>query len=184
MGNEIKNTKITIGGLSGTGKGTVARLLAEKLNFQLNSAGNFFREIAKEKGYDSVLEFQKIIHSEENTDFSVDIAVDERTKSFGKENDNFIIEGRLCAHMIPEAFKILLVCEDGERFRRVAERQKVDIEFAKVETLEREKLYTDFYRRFYNIENYLDEKYYDLVIDTTKISPPEIVEKIIDNLNS
>ncbi len=179
---ETKHTKITIGGLSGTGKGTVARMLAEKLGFQLNSAGNFFRELAKEKGYNSVLEFQKVIHAERNDDFSVDIETDERTKKFGLENTNFVIEGRLCAHMIPDAFKILLICSDEERFRRVAQRQKVNVEEAKKETLERERLYTDFYKRFYQIENYLDESHYDLVINTTFTPPEEIVQNIINKL--
>lgn len=179
---ETKHTKITIGGLSGTGKGTVAKMLAEKLGFKLSSAGNFFREIAKEKGFDSVLEFQKTIHAKENTDFSVDIAVDERTKKFAEENDKFVIEGRLCAHMIPEAFKIILKCSDEERFKRVALRQKVSVEEAEKETLAREKLYTNFYKRFYKIDDYLDEKHYDLVIDTTDILPEEIVENIINKL--
>ena len=179
---EIKKTKITIGGLSGTGKGTVAKILASKLDFELHSVGNFFREIAKERGFSSLLEFQKTIHSEDNTDFSADIETDERTKKFGAEKDNFIIEGRLCAHMIPDAFKILLTCVDDERFRRVAERQKISIDEARIETLEREKLYTDFYSRFYKIDDYLDESYYDFVIDTTNILPEQIVESIINKL--
>lgn len=182
MENNVKHKKITIGGSSGTGKGTVAKMLVEKLGFQLNSAGNFFRELAREKGYDSILEMQKVIHSKENTDFSVDIEVDNRTKKFGEENENFIMEGRLCAFMIPDAFKVLLICEDNERFRRVAERQKNSIEEAKKETLEREDLYTNFYKRFYKIENYLDQKHYDLIIDTTSILPDEIVEKIINEI--
>lgn len=179
---EIKHTKITIGGLSGTGKGTVAKMLAERLGFQLSSAGNFMREIAKEKGYATLLDFQKEIHSENNTDFSADTAVDERTKKFALENDNFVIEGRLCAHMAPFAFKILLTCSDEERFKRVSFRQKVSVEEAEKETLEREKLYSDFYQRFYKIDNYLDEKYYDFAVDTTNILPEEIVEKIINKL--
>lgn len=179
---ETKHTKITIGGLSGTGKGTVAKMLAEKLGFELNSAGNFFRELAKEKGFDSLLEFQKFAHSESNTDFSVDIEVDQRTKKFGEKKDRFIIEGRLCAHMIPLAFKILLKCSDEERFRRVSYRQKISVEESKLETLEREKLYTDFYKRFYKIDDYLDESHYDLVVDTTNMLPEEIVENIINKL--
>lgn len=179
---ETKNKKITIGGLSGTGKGTVAKMLAEKLGFELNSAGNFFRELAKERGFDSVLDFQKSVHSEEHADFSVDVEVDERTKRFGLEKNNFIIEGRLCAHMIPDAFKILLTCVDEERFRRVSYRQKISVEEAKSETLEREKLYTDFYKRFYKINDYLNKSHYDLVVDTTNMLPEEIVENIINKL--
>ncbi len=179
---ETKITKITIGGLSGTGKGTVAKGLAEKIGFKFTSAGNFFRELAKEKGYNSLLELQKVIHSPKNTDSSVDVEVDERTKKFGSENDRFIIEGRLCAHMIPGAFKILLTCNEEERFKRVAERQGVDFETAKKETLERENLYTNFYKTFYKIENYLDERYYDLIIDTTSISPEEIIQDLINKI--
>jgi cytidylate kinase len=179
---EIKKTKITIGGLSGTGKGTVAKMLAERLGYGSMSAGNFFRQLAKERGFDSLLEFQKSIHTGGNTDFSADIETEQRTKKFGEENDKFIFEGRLCAHMIPDAFKILLTCADNERFRRVSERQKVSIDDAKKETQEREGLYTDFYKRFYKIDNYLDESHYNLVIDTTNILPEQIVESIINKL--
>lgn len=179
---ETKHTKITIGGLSGTGKGTVARMLSEKLGFQLNSAGNFMRELSKENGFENLVDFLKFNYSKNSGDHGADIKVDERTKKFGLENTNFVIEGRLCAHMVPDAFKILLTCSDEERFRRVAQRQKIDIEDAKQETLEREKLYTNFYKRFYKIENYLDDSHYDLVVDTTNILPEEIIENIINKL--
>jgi cytidylate kinase len=84
--------------------------------------------------------------------------------------------------MIPQAYKILLTCSDTERFRRVSERQNISIEDAEKETLEREKLYTEFYKRFYKIDDYLDESHYNLVIDTTNILPDEIIEKIINEL--
>ncbi len=180
--DNMKSTKITIGGLSGTGKGTVAKMIAEKLGFQYNSAGNFFRELAKEKGYESLLEFQKAVQGENSQDYIVDLEVDERTRKYGKENEKFVMEGRLCAHMIPDAFKILLLCEDVERFRRIAQRQNLGLNEAKKETLAREELYTNLYKNFYKIENYLDIKHYDLIIDTTHILPDEIVEKIINEL--
>lgn len=176
------HTKITIGGLSGTGKGTVAKLLASKLSFSCHSAGDFFREIAKERGYDSILALQHAIHADDATDTSVDEAVDARTRAFGESHDRFVIEGRLCAHMIPSAYKILLVCDDEIRFARIASREGVDPELAKQQTEERERLYSNFYKKFYNIESYADPKHYDLVIDTSAILPDEIVAHIIANL--
>jgi predicted cytidylate kinase len=176
------HTKITIGGLSGTGKGTVAKLLAERLGFSRHSAGDFFREIAKERGYESLLALQQVVHTEGSIDTSVDEMVDARTREFGESHDRFVIEGRLCAHMIPNAFKILLTCDDTARFGRIASREGITPELAEQQTKEREQLYSNFYKKFYNIESYADPSHYDLVIDTSAILPDEIVELIIAKL--
>lgn len=176
------HTKITIGGLSGTGKGTVAKLLAERLGFSCHSAGDFFREIARERGYESVLALQQAIHAEGSEDMSVDELVDERTRIFGQRHDRFVMEGRLCAHMIPQAFNILLTCDDVLRFGRIASREGIDIAQAEEETKVREQLYSNVYKKFYNIDSYADPKHYDLVIDTSAILPDEIVAQIIESL--
>jgi predicted cytidylate kinase len=180
--HNTKHTKITIGGLSGTGKGTVAKMLAERLGFEAHSAGNFFREIAKERGYESLLALQQAVHHVDVMDSSVDEVVDSRTKQFGETHDRFVMEGRLCAHMIPQAFNILLTCNDEKRFGRIAKREGITEELAKAETLERENLYSNFYKQFYGIEAYNDPQYYDAVIDTSDILPDEIVEHIIAKL--
>ncbi|MEY2640828.1 MAG: hypothetical protein RL150_221 [Candidatus Parcubacteria bacterium] len=177
-----KHTKITLGGLSGTGKGTVAALLAKRLGFSCHSAGDFFREIARERGYDSVLALQEMIHKEGEEDTSVDEMVDARTRMFGASHDRFIVEGRLCAHMIPQAFNILLTCADELRFARIASREGIQLSVARAETEARERLYSNAYKKFYNIESYADPKHYDLVIDTSAILPDEIVERIIKAL--
>ena len=39
------------------------------------------------------------------------------------------------------------------------------------------------YKQYYDVD-YFDEKLYDLVIDTTNISVNEVVNKILDSLNS
>jgi CMP/dCMP kinase len=175
-------TKITIGGLSGTGKGTVAKKLAEQLGFEYQSAGNFFREIAKERGYESILALQKVVHAEGHEDTSVDEIVDARTRQFGETHDRFVIEGRLCAHMIPQACNILLLCDDMTRFGRIAQREGKTLEIIKQETEERERLYTNFYKHFYGISAYNDPQHYDLIIDTSAILPDEIVTQIISAL--
>lgn len=176
-----KYTKITIGGISGTGKGTVSKLLAERLGFERSSVGDFFRELAKERGFDSLLEFQQHIQDPENGDQSIDEMVDERTKQYGKEHDRFVMEGRLCAYMIPEAFNILLLCDD-RRFARIAEREGISTEAAKEQTLQREALYSDLYKRVYDIDDYLNPERYDFAIDTSEITPEEVVDQIITQI--
>lgn len=182
MEDIVKQTKITIGGLSGTGKGTVAKKLAHQLGFEYQSAGNFFREIAKERGYDSLLALQQVVHVPGSEDTSVDEVVDARTRQFGETHNNFVIEGRLCAHMIPQGYNILLLCDDDSRFQRIAEREGKSVAVVKQETEERERLYTNFYTHFYGISAYNDPQHYDLIIDTSAILPDEIVTQIISAL--
>lgn len=172
-------TKITIGGNSGTGKGTVASLLAKQLDFSCYSAGDFFREIAKARGFESVNAFQQSLHGDNPDDDSVDREVDARTKQFGEASDRFVVEGRLCAHMIPQGFNVLLTCDDMVRFTRIAQREGISVTQVEHDTREREALYTAAYQRFYAIDDYLDAQYYDLVIDTTDIPPAVIVDRII-----
>lgn len=175
---ETKHTKITIGGLSGTGKGTVAKQLAEKLDFQYMSVGNFVRETIREKGID-ILQY----NIEKNKDPEAEErSLDNRTEEFGLNNDKFVFEGHIAAFFIPDAFKILLTCDEDSRLNRIAQRQNISFEDSKHETLEREKMQIDNYRKVYNIENHVDSSHYDLVIDTTNILPDEIIEKIINEL--
>ena len=169
-------SKITLGGLAGTGKGTISRILADKLNFQRASTGDFFREVAKEKGL-TLNELDKL----SLTDDSVDLLTDKRTEEFGRVNDNFIMESRLAAHFIKDAYKILLVC-DNRRYDRVSERDHISLEQARKETLEREETYSERYGKLYNLADFNDPKYYDLVIDTSELTPEEIIDKIIQNI--
>lgn len=175
---ETKHTKITIGGLSGTGKGTVAKMLAEKLGFTYMSVGNFVRESIKERGID-ILQYneEKNINPE-----AEEKKLDDRTKDYGLNNNNFVFEGHISAFFIPDAFKILLICDEKSRIERISQRQNMDYEDSKNETLSRERLQIENYKKVYGIDNHIDPKHYDLVIDTTNILPEEIVEKIINKL--
>jgi len=181
---KVTTSKITIGGASGTGKGTIRSLLAKKLGYIEYSVGDFFRQLAKENGYDSLLAFQESVHGENADDATIDRMVDEKAKQFGLTEDNFVIEGRLAAHMIPQGFNILFICDTAVRIERIALRQNLSYEDAETETLRREKLYSSFYHKHYGIENFLDESYYNLVIDTSQKKPEAIVTEIITYINN
>lgn len=173
---QSKYSKITLGGLSGTGKGTISRILAEKLGFERASTGDFFREVAKEQGL-TIVELDK----KSVEDDSVDILTDKKTEEFGKTHNNFVMESRLAAHFIPDAFKILLLCDD-KRYERIAERDGISIEQAKKDTQDREGTYDTRFEELYKLADFDDPKYYDFVIDTTELTPDEILEKIINNI--
>jgi cytidylate kinase len=82
--------KITISGIGGVGKGTISKLLAEKLGYAVLSGGDFFRKMAEEKDM-TVYEFDQFV--KENPEY--DRKLDDMQKKYGEENDNFVLESRL-----------------------------------------------------------------------------------------
>ncbi|MBI2654170.1 nucleoside monophosphate kinase [Candidatus Woesearchaeota archaeon] len=84
--------RITISGKAGTGKSTVAKLLAHKLNLKHYSIGDLMRAMAKEKGI-TLLELNQLAEQ----DKSIDLELDDKLKELGQEKDNFVVDGRLTA---------------------------------------------------------------------------------------
>ncbi len=171
--------KITIFGLAGTGKGTVCRILCEKLGYKSFSGGDFARETARRMNL-TLNEIDEL----SRYDKSIDIARDKVIEDFGKENDNFIVEARLGWKFIPDSFKVCFECDFEERTRRVAQREKKDIVTVQAETIQRENSIYDRFLKYYGIKNVNDPKNFDLVIDTTHITPEDIADKIIEGLKS
>ncbi|MDB5204867.1 MAG: cytidylate kinase [Candidatus Taylorbacteria bacterium] len=169
--------KITIFGLAGTGKGTVCRLLCEKLGYRSFSGGDFARETARKMGL-TINEIDEL----SRYDKSVDIERDRVIEDFGKTNDNFVVEARLGWKFIPDSYKVSFECDFEERTRRVAQREKKDIVTVQAETVQRENAIYDRFLKYYGIKNVNDPKHFDLIIDTTHITPEEIAEKIINGL--
>lgn len=178
---QSRYSKITLGGLSGTGKGTISKMLAERLGFEKISAGNFAREIAKEQGM-TIFEFDQKQKEDPSAGEKFDLMLDKRTEDYGNNNSNFVAEGRLTAHFIKDAYKILLTCNEEERARRIGQRDAVSMEESIKEAQERDKLLSVRYARAYNLADFDDPKYYDLVIDTSDLTPDQILEKIIKEI--
>ena len=174
--------KITIFGLAGKGTSTVGKLLAEKLNYKFKSSGNMMREFAKQKNQ-TIYEFEKEIKSDKTHKF--DIQLDNKIEEFGKKNDNFIFESRLAWHFIPDSFKIKLTCNKQKSYKRIAKRENIPIDEAKKKTIYRAD---ELIKRYSTVYPYLkfppQDKKFDIIIDTTKLSPEEIVSKITQKINN
>jgi CMP/dCMP kinase len=168
--------KITVFGMAGTGKGTVCKILCEKLGYKSFSGGDFARHTAEQMGL-TVLELDEL----SKTDKSIDVARDKVISDFGKSNDNFVVEARLAWHFIPDSFKVCFVCDFDVRTQRVARREKKSIDVVKMETMARENSYERFFN-YYGIKDFENPSHFDMVIDTTIISPMEIADKIISEL--
>lgn len=175
---------ITISGTAGSGKSTIAKILANKLKFKHHSTGDFMREMAKERNI-SLEDLGRIAEG----DRSIDTALDKRQIELEKKEDNFVIDTRLGFHFIPSSFKIFLDAELKTRAQRIWRDIKVKNlrKEERAETLReiidgirtREKSEKARYKKYYNLDPY-DQKHYDLVLDTTNITAEEAADKIVE----
>jgi cytidylate kinase len=165
--------RVTISGPPGSGTTTVAKLLAKKLNFELISAGEVFRKIAKEKKM-SLAELSRLA----DTNPEIDLEIDRYQKELAENKANVVVEGRLSGWMVNADLKVWLFASEDIRVERIARREKKSIDEAKRETKEREKIEKRRYEKYYGID--IDDwTIYHLVINSGYFTPDEIVEIII-----
>jgi cytidylate kinase len=141
--------RITVSGLPGSGTTTLSRYLAEHHGFSLISAGEVFRQLAKEHNME-LAEFGRLAEEDSTYDKMIDV----RQKEIAEEHDNIIVEGRLSGWMVSEAdMRIWLYAPIGCRIKRIVFRDQIaDEKSAEVITLEREQCEAGRYRAYYNID--------------------------------
>ncbi len=168
---------ITVGGPHGTGKSTYARALARILHLRYVSAGELFRETAKAKKI-SLEEFSKLAAE----DPTIDMMIDEATKTEAKKGD-VVIDAQLGAWMAGKLadVKLLLVAPKEIRFARIAHRDHCSIATAKKETLTREDIQKQRYKKYYGID-VSDINLYDLKIDTGLYSIEKTTSIIVEEV--
>lgn len=177
---------ITISGTPGSGKSTVAKILAKRLKLKHYYMGQIWRDIAKK----NKMTIREGLESSEN-DPKIDNEVDEYQKKLGKTEDNFIIEGRTSYFFIPKSFKIFLktdVNTGAERIFRDLKKNKSRNEgkFNSAEEVKQDlkkRIASDKkrYMKFYG-QDVFDESNYDLVIDTSGLTQKQVAEKILNSL--
>lgn len=171
---------ISISGKPGSGKSTVAKTLAKKLNLKHFSGGDFMRQMAKERSI-SLLELSKIAEK----DRSVDEEIDKQTIELGKKENDFVIDSRTAWHFIPRSIKIFLDVGLAEGAKRIfndlrpEEKENTTIEHIRANIVRREASEQQRYKKYYNIDSF-NKKNYDLVIDTTNLTPDQVVNKITE----
>ncbi|MDR1819978.1 MAG: cytidylate kinase family protein [Methanobrevibacter sp.] len=167
---------VTIGGLAGTGTTTSAEALSKKLDIPFISAGDIFRQMAKESEM-SILEFGEF--AENNID--VDMEIDNRQKKLAENSENLIIEGRLSAYFIEADLKIWMITPFDVRVQRICGRESKSFDLASKEVKIREdseaKRYLDIHKIDINNLNI-----YDLILNTNSFNPDSITEIIISTL--
>lgn len=163
---------ITISGEPGSGKTTVARLLAKRLDLPHVYAGDLYRQEAKRRGL-SLEEFNKLCERDHSIDRALDDAMAERARQ-----GDVVLEGRLAGFLAAEAglaaVKAWLTASDEVRARRVAQREDEDWQsILRVNEL-RHRSDARRYREIYGYD-LADTRVYDVVLSTDNATPQELV---------
>ena len=170
---------ISLGGELASGKGTVSKILMEELNFGIYKNGDYFRKLGKEMGMD-VTTFNIYVKEHPEIDKKIEYSATE----YAKDHDNFIIDARLGWYAVPESFKVYLKVNIDEATKRALNDMNrkdsenfTSFEEQKADMLKRYKLENERYFNLYGVRKE-DESNYDLVIDTTTLTPNQVADKI------
>ena len=153
----------------------------QKLNYGVYRNGEYFRSLAKKMNM-TVTEFNKYVveHPE------IDQQIEKSAAEYAKDHNNFIIDARLGWYAVPESFKVYLTVDINEAAKRAFyDKNRKDtenlatIEEQKKDMIERSRIENERYWEIYHVRKD-NMKNYDLVIDTSKITPEEVADKIIE----
>ena len=173
----MKFNKITISGGICTGKTTLYRALEKKLGWKTYSTGQFFRDYAKKHKLD--LETGK-----EQSD-EITKKIDYQVQKLLKEKKHIIVEGWLAgimANKFPGILKVLLTCADEERVKRFACREDTSYPEASYRVHSRQQSWLKEIERIHNQKEVFNPKHYDLLIDTTELTPKQIQKRVLQTL--
>ncbi len=174
---------ITLSGKAWSGKGTVGRLLAEKLWYTYLSIGDMKRMLAK-KMWLTISEFNALWSLPENRE-KFDLAYEEYQKNLDV-HDNIILDSRLGFYCQPHAFKVYLDVSDEEAARRIFfDTTRTGDRYDSLDTvleITRKRNYDDAQRflSLYHID-ITDPRNFDLIIHTDNKTPQEVVDEILDS---
>lgn len=168
--------RITISGNVGSGKTTIGKLLAKKMNYKFESIGDLTREVAAREGL-TIVEFQKICDSQPHINLELD---KEFSTKFNKEI-KFVLDYRMGFKFVENSYNIFLSIHEKLARERLKSANRFGETHVHIET--RNRLFKSQFQKLYNLD-YTNPSNYDLYIDVdNESSPEEIVDLILKNLN-
>jgi CMP/dCMP kinase len=181
---------ISFNGDHGSGKSTIAKMVAEKLNYPRYYMGQIFRDLAEKEGL-NLVDFQTLCEK----DSSADKKVDDYLITLSKKEKDFIVESRTAWHFIPHSLKIYLKVSEKEGAKRIlnemeinSARKKEDTNIDSMDNIivserKRKESNDRRYQKYYGIKIHNDSNY-DFVLDTTNLPIKKVFEEIMHFVRS
>lgn len=180
----MKKNIISLSGDLASGKGTVSKILMSELDYGIYRNGEYARKLAKDRGLDITSFNEYLSHHPE-----IDQEIEKSAAEYAKTHDNFIIDARLGWYAVPESFKVYLKVDIDVSAKRAFydENRKSTENFSSIEEqkqdiIRRYNMENERYFKLYKIRKD-DMNNYDLVVDTTNLTPEEVSKIIIEEYN-
>lgn len=165
--------------MTGSGKSTVAKRLADKYGLDYFSGGNALRALAQEKGYNS--DMNGWWESAEGLNFlqqrmrepEFDRRIDNKLLELAKKG-NIVLDSWTMPWLLNEGFKIWLDASPQVRAKRVVMRDAISNEEALKALTEKDEKTRQIYRRLYGFELGYDFSPFNLVLATDGLEPDEV----------
>jgi len=169
---------ITAFGDAGAGKGTNLGMVALAFGCVVVDMGDKLREKAVERGL-SLHELHELMLG----DRSVDDELDEYVRRLPEQHERLIISSRTAWFLHPKSTRIYLACREVVTALRISLREGVTSSQALIKERARVAVDADRYRQFLGIETYPPpHDLFDIVVDTSNLSPGEVQARLIEQL--
>lgn len=175
---------VVIAGMPASGKTTVARMVASRLNLNYVAGGDILREIARDRGYrpegdgwwDSDEGRRFLMERKGNPEF--DKEVDRRLRELILSGGYVATSYSMPWLLGPEVLKVWLNASPSARAARMAKRDGIPVEDARRITEFRDGENAQLYRTLYGYELAPDASVFHLIIDTESVPPVDVAELI------
>ncbi len=171
--------KISLAGDLGSGKSTVSSILIERLGAEYYHTGAIVRSVAEKHGM-SVVELN--IYMETHPE--IDTEIDDGLRALSEDERFLIIDSRMAWHFTKGTFKVYLSTDVQTSAWRIMNANRRGehagtLEDTVKDTLSRRASEKKRYYEMYGVD-IKDLTNYDLVVDTTYITPDEVAELIVN----
>ncbi|MDZ5444545.1 AAA family ATPase [Micromonospora sp. 4G57] len=171
---------IVFNGDLGSGKSTVSVEIAKRLGLRRVSVGDLYRQMAQER---QMTALQLNLHAE--LDQAVDGYVDQLQRDIAASGESLVMDSRLAWHFFTDALKVHMITEPTEAARRVLARPSgpaesySSLEEARAKLRERSESERNRFIVRYGVDK-ARLRNYDLICDTTRADPEQVIAHIID----
>lgn len=164
---------MTISGDLGSGKSVLSDALVNYWGAEAYSTGKIQREMAEERGI-STLELNKLAE----TDKSIDDEIDGNFARLAQTDHNLIVDSRMAWHFIPNSFKIKLEVNPVLAAERIIAADRNNEKYGDFDATlkglkDRKSSERDRFKKYYGVD-IEDQDNYDLIIETTDVTPQSI----------
>jgi cytidylate kinase len=182
-GEPKKKIVICISGMTGSGKSTVAKRLADKYGLGYFSGGNALKSLAQEEGYDPHLrgwwetpQGLKFLQQRMG-DPAFDKRIDKKLLELA-EQGNVVLDSWTMPWMLAGGFKIWLEASPQVRAERVVKRDGISIEEAVKALKEKDEKTRQIYKSLYGFDLGHDLSPFNFILATDELDLEEVFQAV------